>query len=167
MSPILGLDPGSRRTGYGLIESRGGAFRFLGCGVIRLDARAPVPERLGAIHRELRAVMKQWEPAEVAIESTFVHRNIRSALVLGQARGAALAAVMDGPAPPQVAEYSPRQVKLSMTAFGGAEKIQVQKMVALILGLREMPAEDAADALAVAICHAFRGHGPNAAGGGW
>jgi crossover junction endodeoxyribonuclease RuvC len=107
--------------------------------------------------------MRQWEPAEVAIESGFVHRNIRSALVLGQARGAALAAVMDSPRPPQVVEYSPRQVKLSMTAFGGAEKSQVQKMVTLLLALGEMPAEDAADALAVALCHLFRARAPGLA----
>ncbi len=163
MSPILGLDPGSQRTGYGVIERRGGTPRFLACGVIRPDARSPLPERLGSIHREVRSVMRQWEPAEVAIESGFVHRNIRSALVLGQARGAALAAVMDSPRPPQVVEYSPRQVKLSMTAFGGAEKSQVQKMVTLLLALGEMPAEDAADALAVALCHLFRARAPGLA----
>ena len=168
MSPVLGLDPGSRRTGYGVIEKRGGAPHFLACGVIGPDVRAPLPERLGVIYREVRAVMRQWEPAEVAIESSFVHRNIRSALVLGQARGAALAAVMGETRQPRVVEYSPRQVKLSMTAFGGAEKAQVQKMVALILRLGEPPAEDAADALAVALCHLFRDRNPGmvAAGGG-
>lgn len=157
MSLILGLDPGSRHTGYGLIEHAGSRTRLLDCGVIHPALSDPLPNRLACIHREMTRLIQLWQPNEVAVEKVFVHRNVHSALVLGQARGAALAAVMDQPTPPALTEYAPREIKQAVTAYGGAQKGQVQSMVALLLGLPEPPPTDAADALAVALCHAQQG----------
>ncbi|EQD55982.1 Holliday junction resolvase [mine drainage metagenome] len=156
MSLILGLDPGSRHTGYGLIESNGIETRLLDCGVIDPAVSDPLPNRLALIHCRVVHLAQTWMPAEVVVEKVFVHRNVHSALVLGQARGAALAAVMDQPSPPALTEYSPREIKQAVTAYGGAQKGQIQKMVALLLGLTELPQADAADALAVALCHAHQ-----------
>ncbi len=156
MIRILGLDPGSRHTGYGVIESSGMGARLLVCGVVDNPAIDPLPDRLARIHHEIREVVVAWTPAEVVVEKVFVHRNVHSALVLGQARGAALAAVLDQPAPPVLTEYSPREIKQAVTAYGAAQKAQIQKMVALLLGLTGLPSVDAADALAVALCHAHQ-----------
>ncbi|MHB1543719.1 MAG: crossover junction endodeoxyribonuclease RuvC [Gammaproteobacteria bacterium] len=156
MSLILGLDPGSRHTGYGLIDSAGSEIRLLDCGAIDPVASDPLPNRLALIHRRVAHLVLIWKPAEVVVEKIFVHRNVHSALVLGQARGAALAAVMDHTTPPVLTEYSPREIKQAVTAYGGAQKSQIQKMVALLLGLTELPSVDAADALAVALCHAHQ-----------
>jgi crossover junction endodeoxyribonuclease RuvC len=147
---ILGLDPGSRRTGFGVIDCRGADAVCVVAGCIEVDG-LPVAERLRRIHLELRGIVESMAPQVVAVERVFVNRNVDSALKLGQARGAALAALDAGTA---LHEYAPRAVKLAVVGTGAAEKVQVAHMVARILGLAEPPAADAADALAIALCHA-------------
>jgi crossover junction endodeoxyribonuclease RuvC len=147
---ILGLDPGSRRTGFGVIECRGAQLIPLAHGCLNVVSAAPAA-RLRLIFEGLKALLAEHLPAEVAVESVFVSRNADSALKLGQARGAALCAV---PAGIPVFEYAPRAVKLAVTGSGAAEKFQVAHMVRLLLSLSERPVADAADALAVAVCHA-------------
>jgi len=147
---ILGIDPGSRFTGYGVIEVEGDRARLVRQGVIR-TGDGEFAERLGVIFAGLRDLIRDCRPTEVAIENVFVSRNAASALKLGQARGAAVcAAISQGLT---VAEYSPRSVKQAIVGRGGADKVQVQHMVCVLLRLDESPAEDAADALAVALCH--------------
>jgi len=147
---ILGIDPGSRFTGYGVIEVEGDRARLVRQGVIR-TGDGEFAERLGVIFAGLRDLIRDCRPTEVAIENVFVSRNAASALKLGQARGAAVcAAISQGLT---VAEYSPRSVKQAIVGRGGADKVQVQHMVCVLLRLDERPAEDAADALAVALCH--------------
>lgn len=146
---ILGLDPGSRLTGWGVIEVDGADCRCLAHGRIEVAA-LPVAQRLAAIHAALRAVIDAWSPDEAAVERVFVGRNVDSALKLGQARGAALAAL----GALELAEYAPRAVKLATTGFGGAEKLQVAHMMRALLKVEGRLTADAADALAVALCHA-------------
>lgn len=148
---VLGLDPGSRITGYGVVDVVGRAPRFVACGAIRAGA-GDFPARLHEIFSGVSAVLDEHRPEEVAIERVFVHVNPDSALKLGQARGAALCAVFGGGR--QLAEYSPREVKLAVTGSGAAEKAQVARMVRLLLGLEGRLQADAADALAIALCHA-------------
>jgi crossover junction endodeoxyribonuclease RuvC len=148
---VLGIDPGSRVTGWGLIDSDGRRSRHLASGCVRV-ADLPWPERLGGIFRGLREVVDRHQPAEVAVEQVFFARNAASALKLGQARGAALCAVLA--AGVQVYEYTPRAVKQAVVGGGGADKAQVEHMVKIILSLQRELAEDEADALAVAVCHA-------------
>ena len=147
---ILGLDPGSRRTGFGVIECRGNALVALTHGCLNVAAAAPAA-RLRLIFEGLRALLSEHGPAEVAVERVFVSRNPDSALKLGQARGAALCAI---PAGVPVFEYAPRAIKLAVVGSGAAEKFQVAHMIRALLALAERPAADAADALAVAVCHA-------------
>jgi len=147
---ILGLDPGSRRTGFGLIESRAGELRVIAHGCLNVSAAAPVA-RLRLIFAGLERLCAEHTPVEVAIERVFVSRNPDSALKLGQARGAALCAVPEGV---PVFEYAPRAVKLAVVGSGSAEKFQVAHMIRALLALAERPGADAADALAVAVCHA-------------
>jgi len=147
---ILGLDPGSRRTGFGLIECRGAELVVLAHGCLNVAHAAPAA-RLRLIFEGLQALMGEHHPAEVAIERVFVSRNVDSALKLGQARGAALCAIPQGI---PVFEYAPRAIKLAVVGSGAAEKLQVLHMVRALLALRERPGTDAADALAVAVCHA-------------
>ena len=148
---ILGIDPGSRATGYGLIEVIGSRNRCIAHDVIRLGD-APLPERLLKLLEGLRALIGQHRPTEVAMEQVFVRRNVASALVLGQARGAAICAVADAGLP--LHEYAPASIKQAITGTGRAEKPQIQLMVRRLLNLPAAPAEDAADALACALCHA-------------
>ncbi len=148
---ILGIDPGSLKTGYGLIESSGNRLRFLECGTIKTGGGA-LPPRLKIIFDDLRMVVQQWSPDEMAIENVFLARNPDSALKLGQARGAAICAVTMDNIP--VAEYTANQVKQAIVGKGHAAKAQVQHMVKILLNLNEMPQSDAADALAIALCHA-------------
>jgi crossover junction endodeoxyribonuclease RuvC len=149
---IFGIDPGSERTGYGCVETDGRIARLVTCGVITASARDLFPQRLATIHRELCAVMTGCEPDCVAIESLFHARNARSALKLGHARGVAMLAAVERGCP--VVEYTPAAVKRAVVGYGRAEKHQVQQMIKLLLGLPRPPApHDAADALAVAICH--------------
>lgn len=147
---VLGLDPGSRRTGFGVIDCRGGVLTVVSHGCLRV-AGASVAARLRVIFEGLQALMCEHHPAEVAIERVFVSRNADSALKLGQARGAALCAV---PQAVPVFEYAPRAVKLAVVGSGAAEKFQVAHMIRVLLALRESPGADACDALAVAVCHA-------------
>ena len=155
---ILGLDPGSSRTGYGLIESHGGRLRALAYGVIRPPKDTPFLERLPHLARQLESLLERARPDAAAAEDIFLARNTRVALKLGHVRGAALLPVLAAGIP--VHEYAARLVKKTVTGFGGAEKEQVCRMVRLLLGLREaIPALDASDALAVAICHAHAGPG--------
>ena len=150
MTRILGIDPGSRITGFGVVELVGQDFRYLASGCLRLQAN-DLPRRLAEIFRGMTRVIEEYAPAEVAIEQVFVKRNVASALKLGQARGAAIcAAVHQGL---EVAEYAPTVVKQAVVGQGRASKDQVQYMVALRLGLPALPQEDAADALAIALCH--------------
>jgi crossover junction endodeoxyribonuclease RuvC len=151
MSVLLGIDPGSRHTGWGVIDQQGNRQRLLACGTISTthDDMAP---RLGEIYAGIAGVLAEYRPEEVGIEKVFMARNADSALKLGHARGAAITAVVNAGVP--VFEYSPRQIKQAVVGRGGAEKQQVAQMVTWLLGLNETPQSDAADALAVAICHA-------------
>lgn len=151
MTILLGIDPGSRHTGYGVIEQVGNRSRALAFGTISTSGAEMAP-RLGTIFAGLCEVMSAHRPEEVSIEKVFMARNPDSALKLGQARGAALTAVVQSGVP--VFEYSARQVKQAVVGRGGAEKGQVAEMVKHLLGLEKRPQEDAADALAIALCHA-------------
>jgi len=147
---ILGIDPGSRITGFGIIDVRGDEVSLVQQGVIRAGD-GEFTARLGLIFDGLRRLIEEHAPTEVAVETVFISHNAASALKLGQARGAAVCAAISMGLP--VAEYSPRSVKQAIVGRGGADKVQVQHMVGVLLQLRETPAEDAADALAVALCH--------------
>lgn len=148
---LLGIDPGSRVTGYGILDMDGPRSRYVASGCIQTDSARPLPERLKTIFEGVTGVIREYQPVEVAAEQVFMHRNPDSALKLGQARGAALCAVVMAGLP--VSEYAPRAIKQAVVGGGAAEKAQVQRMVALLLNLSELPPTDAADALAVAICH--------------
>ena len=150
MIRILGIDPGSRFTGYGLIDSDGQQARYVASGCVRVNGDN-LPEKLGLIFRELSVLIDEYQPQQLAIESVFMHRNADSALKLGQARGAAICAGVTREIP--VAEYAPREIKQAVVGKGSADKLQVQHMVTILLQLKEKPQEDAADALAVALCH--------------
>ncbi len=153
---ILGVDPGSRVTGFGVIHSTGKRLEYAGSGCIRV-ADAELPERLRRIFDCLSEIIERYRPTELAIEQVFVARSAGSALKLGQARGAAIvAAARLGLA---VFEYSPRSIKQSVVGTGAAGKEQVQHMVCALLGLPAAPQADAADALAVALCHAHTRQG--------
>ena len=151
---VLGLDPGSRRTGWGVVERSGRGLRFIACGHAAPAARLSLPERLLAIVREVERVMQRWAPDCVVIEAAFHHAYARSTLVLGHVRGALMVAVAERGLP--IAEYAPRAIKLAVTGRGGAAKLQVSAMVKAQLGLATLPQVDAADALASAVCHLRR-----------
>jgi len=149
---IFGIDPGSERTGYGCVETDGSRHRIVVCGAITTPPFATFPEKLLTIHRRLAALIGECRPDCVAIENLFHATNVRSALKLGHARGVAMLAAVEAGLP--VAEYTPAEIKRAVVGYGRADKRQVQHMVKLILGLGELPSpHDAADALAVAICH--------------
>ncbi len=150
---ILGIDPGSNITGFGVIEASVGKPRLLTRGQVR-TAAASHTQRLAQIFSGLGQVMQQYQPQEIAIERVFMHRNPDSALKLGQARAAALCATFEAAVP--VFEYAARQVKQSVVGRGGADKAQIQHMVKLLLNINDELQADAADALAVALCHAFQ-----------
>jgi len=147
---ILGIDPGSRVTGFGIIEVNGDKVISLHQGVIKTGG-GEFPERLGIIFGGIRELVDEFKPDEVAVETVFVSKNAGSALKLGQARGAAICAAISLGVP--VSEYSPRSVKQAIVGRGSADKVQVQHMIKVLLQLKVMPVEDAADALAVALCH--------------
>ncbi len=151
---ILGVDPGSRVTGYGLIESDGMSSTHVESGCIRCGD-SPFPERLRLIFAGLAGIITQHRPEVAAIEQVFMHKNADSALKLGQARGAALCALLD--AGVKVSEYAPRAVKQAIVGSGSAAKEQVQHMIVRLLALQDAPQADAADALAIALCHAHTG----------
>ena len=151
MTVVLGVDPGSRITGYGLIRVSGNRHSLLDCGAIRCD-KGSLSERLARIHAELERVVTAFAPAQAAIEKVFVHRSAESAMRLGHARGVAMLVLAQ--AGLAVAEYGAPTVKQAVTGTGRADKQQVQHMVRALLGVREPLQADAADALAIAICHA-------------
>ena len=153
MMRVLGIDCGCERTGFGVVDTDGRTHRFLAAGVIRTSTRDHMAVRLARIHEGLAKVVRELQPEAVAIEEAFYAANVRTAMQLAQVRGVALLAAAQAGLP--VGEYTPLEVKTSVVGYGRAEKQQVQTMVASLLGLAEPPAsEDAADALAVAICHA-------------
>jgi crossover junction endodeoxyribonuclease RuvC len=147
---ILGIDPGSRFTGFGLIDVRGNQADIVRHGVIKAGS-GEFPERLGIIFSGLCDLINEYQPEQAAIETVFVSHNAGSALKLGQARGAAMCAAISRGL--SVFEYSPRSIKQAIVGRGGADKVQVQHMVGVLLQLTDKPTEDAADALAVALCH--------------
>lgn len=151
MTRVLGIDPGSRVTGYGVIESDGVKSRHLASGCVRTTA-GEFPSRLGEIFRGISEVVDAWAPQEVAVEQVFVARNAASALKLGQARGAAISAIVMRDLP--VFEYTPTAVKQGLVGNGRAEKEQVLHMIRVILGLQGRLSLDQSDALAIALCHA-------------
>ncbi len=151
MALILGIDPGSRLTGYGIINALGNRLEYVTCGCIRLPD-VDHPQRLKQIFDSLGSIIEKYAPQECAIEEVFLGKSVSSALKLGQARGSAIVACMHYDLP--VAEYSARKVKQALVGKGGAEKAQVQHMVKVLLGVTGDFQEDAADALAIAICHA-------------
>jgi crossover junction endodeoxyribonuclease RuvC len=156
---IFGIDPGSNRTGYGCLDTDGSRHRVIAVGAIRTATLAPFPEKLLEIHTGLAAILGECRPDCVAIENLFHAANARSALRLGHARGVAMLAAVEAGVP--VVEYTPAEIKRAVVGYGRAEKQQIQQMVKLLLGLAVAPTpHDAADALAVAICHA---HSLNAA----
>jgi crossover junction endodeoxyribonuclease RuvC len=149
---ILGLDPGSQTTGFGVIDWIGGTARYVASGAIRTSGEA-FPPRLRQIFDGVAELMREYQPSEVAVERVFVHRNADSALKLGQARGAALCAAFASD--PAVYEYAPREVKLAVVGQGGAQKEQVKLMVMTLLKLDGRLGPDAADAVGIALCHAY------------
>jgi crossover junction endodeoxyribonuclease RuvC len=149
---IFGIDPGSDRTGYGCVETDGSRHRVVVSGAIASAPGASFPEKLLKIHTGLTALLAECRPDCVAIENIFFANNARSALKLGHARGVAMLAAIEAGLP--VAEYTPAEIKRAVVGYGRAEKHQIQQMMKLVLGLDEIPSpHDAADALAVAICH--------------
>ena len=152
MARLLGIDPGLRFTGWGLVSAEGNRLRHLGDGVIATDGAATVPERLRALHDALAALLVEHRPDEAAVEETYVNRNGTATLKLGYARGVALLAPALAGIP--VAEYGAKAVKLAVVGTGGADKKQVAEMVRRLLPGALLRRADAADALAVAICHA-------------
>ena len=154
---ILGIDPGLRITGFGVIEKTGKRLAYLASGCIRTDLKDSLPGRLGTIHAGVRELVAAHRPDQAAVEIVFVNVNPQSTLLLGQARGAAISALVASGL--DVAEYTALQVKQAVVSNGHADKVQVQHMVRRLLSLARDPSPDAADALACAITHAHAGQG--------
>lgn len=150
MTRILGIDPGSRITGYGVVETTARGLRYVASGCIRAES-GDFPQRLKQIFDGVGEVVSLYQPEQMAIEQVFMHKNADSALKLGQARGAAICAGMNRDLP--VYEYAARQVKQALVGTGGADKLQVQHMVKILLGMRGDMQIDASDALAIGLCH--------------
>lgn len=150
---VLGIDPGSRLTGFGIIDTGSGQARYVASGSVR-SATGSFPERLQLIYRSIGDVVRQYRPQIVVVESVFLHRNAGSALKLGHARAAALCATFAADA--DVYEFAPREIKQAVVGTGAASKEQVQHMVTSLLALDGTPSPDAADALAAALCYAHR-----------
>jgi crossover junction endodeoxyribonuclease RuvC len=149
---IFGIDPGSGRTGYGCVETDGRRYRLVTCGAIASSATDSFPQRLARIHRELSRLLAACRPECVAVENLFHGVNARSALKLGHARGVAMLAAVEADC--EIVEYTPAEVKRAIVGYGRADKRQMQQMIKLLLGLDKPPSpHDAADALAIAICH--------------
>jgi crossover junction endodeoxyribonuclease RuvC len=154
--PLLGIDPGLSRCGYGAIRRDGSSLRAIACGVVRTPPGDELPRRLAALHAELEALVEELHPTAVVVERVLFQVNARTAIAVGQASGVALAVAARAGVP--VTHYSPNEVKLAVTGYGGADKAQVSEMVARLLALSQIPGPpDAADALALAICHAGAG----------
>jgi crossover junction endodeoxyribonuclease RuvC len=149
---VLGIDPGTATTGYGVVEEAQGKLQAVTFGVIRTPAKQPLPVRLQSIYHGVQELVAEWKPARAAVEELFFSSNVRTAMSVGQARGVTLLALAD--ASLSIAEYTPLTIKQAVTGYGNADKAQIQEMVRLLLGLDKVPRpDDAADALAVAICH--------------
>lgn len=149
---LIGLDPGLRHTGWGLIEAEGSRLRFVSCGAVDSDAADPLPTRLAALYDGLAEIFRTCRPEGAAVEETVINRNPGSSLKLGQARGVVLlAAAHAGLA---ICEYGAKRIKRSVTGTGAADKVQVAAMVRILLGQQAVGSADATDALAAAICHA-------------
>jgi crossover junction endodeoxyribonuclease RuvC len=162
---VFGIDPGSERTGYGCVETDGSRHRIVMCGAISSPALASFPDKLQRIHHQLTLFLRECRPDSVAIENLFFSVNVRSALKLGHARGVAMLAAVEAGVP--VFEYTPAEIKRAVVGYGRADKPQVQQMVKLLLGLAAVPSpHDAADALAIAICHVHSQRPARAIGAG-
>ena len=149
---VLGIDPGTAITGYGVVGEVQGELQPLAFGVIKTPADQPLPRRLQSIYRAVSDLAKEWKPTAAAVEELFFSKNVRTAMSVGQARGVTLLALAN--AGLDVAEYTPLAIKQAVTGYGNADKAQMQEMVRLLLRLENVPRpDDAADALAVAICH--------------
>jgi crossover junction endodeoxyribonuclease RuvC len=154
---ILGIDPGTAITGYGFVEETEEGLALVDCGAILTPSGQPLPLRLQTIYRQLVQIIGQYRPDAAAVEELFFSRNARTALSVGHARGVALLALADAGLP--IYEYKPLQVKQSIAGYGSADKQQVQEMVRMLLELDSVPQpDDAADAVAVAICHIHSAH---------
>ncbi|MBN1487125.1 MAG: crossover junction endodeoxyribonuclease RuvC [Anaerolineae bacterium] len=152
---VLGIDPGTAITGYAIVDEEGGNLALIAIGAITTPAKAPLPERLQKIYRELAVITTAHRPEASAVEKLFFSRNTRTAMAVGHARGVTLLALAD--AGLSIAEYTPMQIKQAVTGYGNAGKRQVQEMVRMLLNLHEIPKpDDAADAAAVAICYLHR-----------
>lgn len=156
MTTILGIDPGSRITGYGLIKQTGQKVEYIDSGCIRTSPDGELSQKLLQIYNGICELMDKYSPDEVAIEQVFMHQNPSSALKLGHARGVAMVAAASHRV--VVSEYSARAIKQTVVGYGAAEKAQVNHMVVHLLGLNSAPQNDAADALAIAICHSHMRH---------
>lgn len=151
MSIFLGIDPGTALTGWGIVEGDGVNVRLVAYGVIRTPAKQPLPDRLLTIYQEMQNLLDTYRPDQAAVEQVFFRRNVSTALSVGHARGVVLLALAQAGVP--IAEFKPTEVKQAITGYGGADKRQMQEMVRLLLGMEEIPRpDDAADALAIAIC---------------
>jgi crossover junction endodeoxyribonuclease RuvC len=149
---VIGIDPGTAITGWGVVEGEGSYLNLVAVGVITTSPGIPLPKRLQIIYRELTLLIEEWQPESSAVEELFFSKNAKTALAVGHGRGVALLALAN--ANLSIAEYKPLEVKQAITGYGGADKWQIQQMVKLLLSLDEIPRpDDAADALAVAICH--------------
>jgi crossover junction endodeoxyribonuclease RuvC len=155
---VLGIDPGTALTGWGVVhEDANGHVTLVNYGTIRTPASMPLPQRLRQIFQQVTALIKQHQPEAVAVEEIFFSKNVRTAMSVGQARGVILLAAALANQP--VHEYTPLQIKQAISGYGGADKAQVQQMTALLLGLDTIPTpDDAADAIAVAVCHLYCAH---------
>jgi crossover junction endodeoxyribonuclease RuvC len=149
---IIGIDPGLRNTGWGIVAAQGARLSYVADGTIRSDASAPLAERLMQLHDQLNEVVRGFEPDEAAVEETFVNKDARATLKLGQARGIAM--LVPAQAGLSVAEYAPNLVKKTVVGAGHADKVQIQAMVKILLPKCTPNSADSADALAIAICHA-------------
>ena len=155
MRTLIGIDPGLAATGWGVVQFDGSRFIHVAHGVVRTDAETPLSERLLAIHKELRKLLSKYDPSEAGVEELFFSRNASSAMQVAHARGVVLLALGQRGIPVEC--YSPQHVKQAVIGRGKADKDQVQRLVSVVLGLDKVPTPDhAADALAVAICHANR-----------
>ncbi len=148
---VLGVDPGSNITGYGLIHWQKGNLKYIASGCIKLS-NSPMPVKLLELYKAVSQIIATYNPTDFALEKVFVNKNVDSALKLGQARGAIMCAMAEN-YNNNISEYSPRFVKKAVVGYGAAEKSQVQVMIKSILGLDKVPQVDAADALALAVCH--------------
>lgn len=163
---IIGVDPGTNTTGYGIIKQSGSSFLRISSGCIKLTPSKPIPQRLEIIYNELNKIIKQFKPDEFAIETAFYGKNVQSAMKIGYARGVSILSAVNNGLP--VSEYSPREIKKSVVGKGAASKEQVSYMIKTLLNLKSLKMKlDESDALATALCHAFRIKSPSKKSKSW